>query len=238
MKHLILVDFVVGLLDGTVRVFIKQENQTLQLQCHNDRILSLEFHPSGRFLLTSSFDSMIKLWDLNDGMCVIEQTGHVGAIRTVKWQCDGGLFASGGNDKIVHIFDVRCGKQICQLEGHSSTITTLDWHRNGGVICSGSDDNTIRLWDLRMQKCGFTIPAHNEMITSLRFHSNGTQLLSSSFDHSIKLWDISNTQWKLLNHSQYHSHPVTCVDWFDDCNGFISCGFDKTWKLYHSSSSD
>ena len=173
--------------------------------------------------------------DLNDGMCVIEQTGHDGAIKAIKWQCDGGLFASGGNDKNVHVFDVRCGKQICQLEGHSSTITSLDWNNTGGMICSGSDDNTIRLWDLRMQKCGFIIPAHNEMITSLRFNANGTHLLSSSFDHSVKIWEINNTQWKLVNHYQSHSQPVTCIDWFDDSNGFISCGFDKTWKLYHSS---
>ena len=228
------IDYVVGLQNGNVEVIIKENDETLQLQCHSDRINSLDFHPSGRFLLTSSFDSLIKLWDLENGNCVVEHTGHVGSIRSIQWHCDGGIFASGGSDNSIHLFDIRCGKQISLLQGHSSTVTCLDWHCDGGVLCSSSDDNTIKLWDIRMQKCGYTIPAHNNIITSVHFNSNGTELLSSSFDQSIKLWNVENWKWKLVKQFTDHSKPITCCKWIDTDDGFVSCGFDKVWKLYLS----
>ena len=83
-----------------------------------------------------------------------------------------------------------------------------------------------------MQKCGFTIPSHNNIVTSCQFHSNGNQLISSSFDQSVKIWNIENWNWKLEKQFTDHSKVVTCVKWIDD--GFISCGFDKVWKLYLS----
>ncbi|EKE39768.1 hypothetical protein ENUP19_0041G0001 [Entamoeba nuttalli] len=226
------IDFVVGTSQGYVKLFAKNEEQPLGIQSHTDRVNAVEFHQSGRFLLTGSHDSMIKLWDLENGGCVLKQTGHSGSVRCIGWQRDGGIFASGGNDRIVHLFDVRNGKQIGKYEGHASTITSLDWHCNGGVLVTASDDNTVKLWDIRMERCGYTIPAHSTIVTAVKLSHQGDLLLTSSFDHSIKLWSLKNWNWKLVCKYEEHSKPVVDVDWLEDDEGFISCGFDKTWKIY------
>ncbi|ELP87538.1 U4/U6 small nuclear ribonucleoprotein Prp4, putative [Entamoeba invadens IP1] len=224
------IEVVSGGQDGCIRIFMKNTGEPLILKAHEDRVNSLNFHPSGRFLLSASHDSLIKMWDLEIGACVLTQTGHVKPVRSVVWQQDGGVCVSGGDDKYISMWDIRSGKRVLKFEGHSGSVTSLDWHCDGMVLASSSEDNTVKLWDVRMKKCGFTIPAHNNIVMATKFKSDGNYLLTSCFDHSVKLFDVRNWEWKEVERFEAHSKAVTDIAWIN--NGFVSCGLDKTLKVY------
>ncbi len=56
--------------------------------------------PSGDFLVSSSRDKTIKMWEVNTGYCVKTFRGHRDWVRMVKVNHDGSLLATCSNDQV------------------------------------------------------------------------------------------------------------------------------------------
>ena len=89
-----------GTLDGKASVWDIRSQMLLQLydNSHTDAINSVAFHNSGRYLLTASNDSTMKIFDLRKGSLLYSLYGHEGTVQVVNFSKDGELFASGGSD--------------------------------------------------------------------------------------------------------------------------------------------
>eukprot|EP00826_Nyctotherus_ovalis_P051702 TRINITY_DN6475_c0_g1_i17.p2 TRINITY_DN6475_c0_g1~~TRINITY_DN6475_c0_g1_i17.p2 ORF type:complete len:214 (+),score=54.77 TRINITY_DN6475_c0_g1_i17:1015-1656(+) len=62
------------------------------------------FHPSGRYLLSSSLDATLKVWDLRMGYALYTLYGHEGATTAVNFSPDGDYLCSGGADSVVMVW--------------------------------------------------------------------------------------------------------------------------------------
>lgn len=72
---------------------------------HSDSINSVAFHSSGRYLLTGSSDSTMKIFDLRKGSLLYSLYGHEGIVQAVNFSKDGTLFATGGTDCNLILWD-------------------------------------------------------------------------------------------------------------------------------------
>jgi WD40 repeat protein len=81
---------------------------------HDDLINSVAFHPHGTFLLSSSNDGTLKIWDLRKGQILYTLMGHTGATSAGTFSPGGDYFCSGGKDSTVMIW--RAGLHACQTE--------------------------------------------------------------------------------------------------------------------------
>ncbi|MBD2464610.1 WD40 repeat domain-containing protein [Oscillatoria sp. FACHB-1407] len=72
---------------------------------HTDYIRTLTFSPSGRFLLSGSWDNTIKLWDLQTGQ-LFRNFADITAQRvlSVAFSPNGRMFACGSGDASVQLF--------------------------------------------------------------------------------------------------------------------------------------
>lgn len=70
--------------------------------------------PSGDFIISSSRDKTIKMWELATGYCVKTFNGHREWVRCVRVNTDGSLLASCSNDQVSHAADVNL-HQVCQV---------------------------------------------------------------------------------------------------------------------------
>lgn len=61
----------------------------------------MKFHPSGDFMLTSSMDNTLKIWDLREGRLFYTVYGHEGITLGVEYSPTGEYFASCGADEQV-----------------------------------------------------------------------------------------------------------------------------------------
>ena len=224
--------FGAGADDGAVRLYSPAQPQPLTLRGHVERVNTLEFHPSGRFLMTGGHDWNIRVWDLENGAPLLAQTGHAGAVRVARWHVDGGVMMSAGEDRDVRLWDFRLGKGISVLRGHTARVLDADWHRGGGVLATASGDNTVRLWDIRMQRCAVVIPAHTDEVTSVRFDASGEYLLTGGFDRVVRVWSVKDWDWKMVAELKNHAKAVSSVAWCEDGRSFVSSSFDRTWKLW------
>ena len=59
------------------------------------------------FICSASFDSTVRLWDVERGTCLHKLTRHQEPVYSVAFSPDGKHIASGSFDKCVHIWNVQ-----------------------------------------------------------------------------------------------------------------------------------
>jgi U4/U6 small nuclear ribonucleoprotein PRP4 len=205
------------------------------LRGHTKRLCRAAFHPMKKHVATTSFDFSWRLWDVESNQeMLLLQDGHWKESYGIGFHPDGSLCATTDFAGVIQVWDLRTGKAIRHFMGHAKRVLNAEFHPiNGFQLVSSGDDGTIKIWDIRQRKQLSSIPAHSNIVTQLRFdRTKGEYLASSSFDGTVKLW--STRSWKMLNVLQGHEGIVSGVDVISrgDNISLVSCGFDKTLKMW------
>jgi U4/U6 small nuclear ribonucleoprotein PRP4 len=229
---------------------LKSSSPIAILEGHESRVARMDFHPSGKYLGTASYDTTWRLWDLESQEELLMQEGHAKEVFAIKFHPDGSLVATGGLDAIGRMWDLRTGRSVITLDGHARGIYGLDISPNGYHVATGSADGSVKLWDLRQHKCIFTIPAHSTIVSDVKFYSSGCvpripsdrdndaeissssgmYLVSSSYDRTIKIWNADT--WTQIKTLEGNPDKVMSVDVSSDEQYIISSSWDRTVKLW------
>ncbi|KAK2154836.1 hypothetical protein LSH36_256g05021 [Paralvinella palmiformis] len=103
--------------DMTLKIWsMKQDQHVHNLQAHIKEIYTIKWSPTGPgtsnpnsplILASASFDSTVRLWDVDRGVCIHTLTRHHEPVYSVAFSPDGKFLASGSFDKCVHIWNVQ-----------------------------------------------------------------------------------------------------------------------------------
>ena len=175
-----------GAADGLIHLWSLDGKDTpiATLTGHSARVCRLEYHPSGRYLGSASFDTTWRLWDLTTQTELLLQEGHSREVYSIAFQTDGALAASGGLDSIGRIWDLRTGRTIMVLDGHIREITGLAWFTDGYRVVSASGDASCKVWDVRMVRCAATVPGHKGLVSDVRVYQGAGVPGIDQFGHS------------------------------------------------------
>jgi polyadenylation factor subunit 2 len=77
--------------------------------------IDISFAPSNTRFATCSDDSLIKIWDFNQGVEERALTGHGWDVKCVDWHPYKALIASGSKDNMVKLWDPKTGKNLTTL---------------------------------------------------------------------------------------------------------------------------
>ena len=138
-------------------------------------------------LATGSYDSTIKIWDIETGEELRTLKGHTSGIRCLQF--DDTKLISGSIDKTLKIWNWRTGECLTTYYGPISGVVGL--HFDGGILASGSMDKTIKIWDFA-DKSTFTLRGHTDWVNAVRVDEASRTLLSASDDCSVRLWDLDS----------------------------------------------
>ncbi|KAG9526032.1 U4/U6 small nuclear ribonucleoprotein Prp4, partial [Aureobasidium melanogenum] len=241
--------------EGNIHLWsLNQDTPISTLSGHTGRVCRTEFHPSGKYLASASYDTTWRLWDVETTTELLLQEGHSHEAYTVSFNPDGSLLASAGLDSIACLWDLRSGRRVLYLESHIAPIYGLDWSPDGYRVMTGSGDGFAKCWDIRAMKETASIGAHKGGVTDLRWfkgtdsplsgkslekHSDtqdyipkksGTFFVSAGFDKNVKIFSADD--WALCKSLSGHSGHVLSTDVTSDAKWIVSSGYDRTVKLW------
>ena len=164
--------------EGNIHLWsLNQDTPLSTLSGHTGRVCRVEFHPSGQYLASASYDTTWRLWDINTTTELLLQEGHSREVYALSFNPDGSLLASAGLDSIGRIWDLRTGRTVMILDGHIREIYALDWGADGHRVLSGSGDGWVKCWDVRMVRGVGGVGAHRGVVSDLRWFKGGDGLL-------------------------------------------------------------
>ena len=150
---------------------------------HQNGVMCLQFDDS--VLITGSYDTTIKVWDIATGEEIRTLHGHTSGIRCLQF--DDSKLISGSIDRTVKIWDWRKGECIATHAVHSHGIVGL--HFDSSLLATGSMDKTIKIWNFT-DSSRYTLRGHTDWVNAVRVDSASRTVLSASDDCTVKLWDL------------------------------------------------
>lgn len=218
--------------EGKVNLWsLTQDTPVATLSGHTGRVCRVDFHPSGDYAASASYDTTWRLWDLPTSTELLLQEGHSREVYSLAFNIDGSLLASGGLDSIGRIWDLRTGRTVMILEGHIREIYGLDWGVDGYRLLSASGDGWVKCWDLRQVRNAGGVGAHKGVVSDLRWYK-GTESTSSYLPSaSLKEENGEGSDGTSVPDSD-HVRRRQPVQPKKSGTFFVSGGFDKNVNVF------
>ena len=237
--------------EGNIHLWnLNQDTPISTLSGHTARVCRIDFHPSGKYLASASYDTTWRLWDVSTTTELLLQEGHSREVYALSFNTDGSLLASAGLDSIGRVWDLRTGRTVMILDGHIKDIYALDWSYDGHRVLSGAADGWIKCWDVRMVRQSGQVGAHKGNVSDIRWFKgedctsalkkddrgdaqpkkSGTFVVSSGFDKNVNIFSADD--WALAKTLSGHSGNVLSCDVSRSGQWIASSGHDRTVKLW------
>ncbi|MEK7990641.1 MAG: caspase family protein [Thiotrichaceae bacterium] len=190
---------------------------------HHKGITDLAFSPDGKTLASGSYDTTMKLFDINSGKLIFTFEGHSSHVWSVAYSPDGKKALSGSME--IKLWDLTTGKLIRTMGGYGGSTTSLHFLPDGKKALSGQAD-MIKLWDLDVGQIHTMFDMHSDYIRAVVLSPDGRRVISASQDKTVKLWDLSKA-WK----------PTRTIEWYDRWTTAASFSFNGKKALLGDSNS-
>ncbi|KAJ3200265.1 hypothetical protein HDU82_009040, partial [Entophlyctis luteolus] len=156
------------------------------LEGHTDGVLSVAVSRDGKWIVSGSYDSTIKVWDAASGALVRTLEGHTNFVNSVAVSRDGKWIVSGSVDSTVNVWDAASGALVRTLEGHTDPVVSVAVSQDGKWIVSGSIDRTVKVWDTTNGALLRTLEGHTNAVKSVAVSRDGKWIVSGSIDRTVK----------------------------------------------------
>ncbi|GAB4846937.1 WD40 repeat-containing protein hos15 [Ancistrocladus abbreviatus] len=145
--------------DTTAKIWsMKQESYIHDFKEHSKEIYTIRWSPTGPgtnnpnhplVLASASFDSTVKIWDVELGKCLYSLNGHRDPVYSVAFSPNGEYLASGSLDKSLQVWSLKEGKIVKTYAGNGG-IFEVCWNKEGDKIAGCFSNNTVCVLDFRM----------------------------------------------------------------------------------------
>jgi COMPASS component SWD2 len=176
----------------TVDLFSKFQIAKVFANTNNN---SIDFDNTGSFLLCSSDDEALRIYDAKLG--TLKNTAF-----SKKYGCNLARFthkptaivyASTKEDDAIRYLSIYDNKYLRYFKGHTGKVTSLKMSPQDDTFLSASLDETVRLWDLRTPNCQGLMSTVSGMGPSVvGFDQTGLVFGVGMQSNYLRLYDLKN----------------------------------------------
>jgi len=183
-----------------------------EMKMHRQPVTCVRFHPKFTWVVSSSDDCTINLWDWESGKYIRSMRGHTSAVQDLDFDDEGERLASCSADMSIKIWDMTDDNFKCvrTLQGHDHNVCGVRFLSD--LLISCSRDTTIKMWDMNSGFCMKTLQAHDEWVKCIAVSACGTLIASGSMDKSVRVWSAAKGSWDCSQIYNDHDHVVECVE--------------------------
>ncbi|KAI9613297.1 hypothetical protein KEM48_003806 [Puccinia striiformis f. sp. tritici PST-130] len=124
----------------------------MTLRGHSEAILALDFSSPYGYLVSSSLDESVQLWDLATGESIRTLKGHNGMVKCL--QVEDMTCITGGVDGQIRMWDLD---RAIEFDSEDTLNQDEEIIKNRISSVTGSSDKTIRQWDLNTGQAVMTM---------------------------------------------------------------------------------
>jgi len=220
---------IVGADDMQIRVYNYNTMEKVKVfEAHTDYIRCIAVHPTQPYLLTSSDDMLIKLWDWDknwQNTQVFEGHSHYVMSLAINPK-DTNTFASASLDRTIKVWGFGSPQAHFTLEGHEKGVNCVEYFIGGDkpYLITGADDKLVKIWDYQNKTCVQTLEGHTHNVAIACFHPELPIIISGSEDGTVRVWH-ANT-YRLEKTLNYGMERVWTVSYMKGSN-LVALGYDE-----------
>ncbi|KAH8822173.1 WD40-repeat-containing domain protein [Flagelloscypha sp. PMI_526] len=204
------------------------------LDGHSNCVTSTAFSLNGEYIVSSSDDQTVCIWDVESGQKLRQLQGHTNPVSSAAFSPDSTRIVSGSRDNSVRIWDAESGEMLHQLDGHTGCVHSVAFSPNGVSVISGSEDQTVCIWDAESGMQLRRLNGHTDYVYSVAFSPDGMRIVSGSRDNSVRIWDVESG--KELQRFSGHTDWVYSVAFSPDGGQIVSGSDDRTVRIWDTKS--
>ncbi|KAJ3023996.1 hypothetical protein HKX48_008610 [Thoreauomyces humboldtii] len=202
---------------------------------HKSIITDVHFTRDDTYIVSSSFDRTIKVWNAQSASCERTLRGHVDAVTTCDVSADGRYIASGSTDCTIRLWDFNNGECVAVIKKHTRWVKVVRFSHDGRFLMTAGLDKRIYVWDLKILINSRTIShtrcieAHSDYILDMAT-CRPSLLASTSRDSTVRLFDYVSGQELAV----FDLAPSwACTVCFSDDGQYLATGsFDNNIVLF------
>ncbi|ORY68936.1 WD repeat-containing protein pop3 [Pseudomassariella vexata] len=173
-------------------------NPLLTFEGHTGNITGVAFHCEGKWMVTSSEDGTVKIWETRSGT-IQRSYNHGSPVNDVVIHPNQGEIIScdrGGSVRVWDLAENNCSHQLIPEEDVSVSSVTVA--SDGSLLCAANNAGNVFVWALiqtfeRTQLLPVThFSAHKEYITRILLSPDVKKLATCSADHTAKIWEVAD----------------------------------------------
>ncbi len=128
-----------------------QKAELILPQLHTGPINSVDLSKNGKWLLTTSDDNIVKVWDVKTGAPITSFVKHkekvIDAFFFYPSDKDQPLVVSGSADHMCYIFDPISGEVITSFDHTRGAITDIVYNQKKGLMYTSSLEGNTCVWN-------------------------------------------------------------------------------------------
>ena len=196
---------------------------------HDDFVSVVAFSPDGNFVVSGSFDTTARVWEVSTGKEISRMT-HNDSVSTVAFSPDGKYVVSRSLDSTARVWEAATGKEVARMT-HDGQVTAVAFSPDGKYVVSGSYDTTARVWEAATGN-EVARTGHDDGVNSVSFSPDGKYVASGGWDGTTQVWEASTGKEVVR---MKHDDVVISVVFSPDGKYVVSGGYDNTARVWEAS---
>jgi len=122
---------------------------TKKIYGHKAFVFCVNVDPSGRWIVTGSDDSLLKLWNARTGELCRTFRAHELMITDIAIDKSGKYLLSCSVDSTTRLWDLETGRNVAVLNTHSKSVNSVDFEPDELLTITAADDGACCIWDTK-----------------------------------------------------------------------------------------